>query len=93
MKDFEGLKKVIEKHISYDGDGGERCPHCKMYIKQPLHWLDHKWTLANYICEYMGYPEIFVSRIEELLQDEIEYVSGNPKKDSEVIATIIFKEA
>lgn len=77
------LEEVIEKNISYDCDGGKKCPHCKRWIKEPHYWLYHKWTLANVIAKYKHYPEIFVEKIEELL-DEIE-VSGDAKKDSKYI--------
>jgi len=78
------LKEVIIKNISYDGDGGEVCPHCKKYIRKPNYWLDHKWTLASVIAKFKGYPEAFVEKIEEIL-DGIDDITGNPEEDSESI--------
>lgn len=78
------LQQVITKHISYDGDGGEKCPHCKKYIEAPHYWLDHRWTLAHEIAKFKGWPARFAESIEDMLEDI--QVTGNPRIDAVTIA-------
>lgn len=86
----EELKKFIKKNISYDCDGGERCPHCKEYFRHPYYWIYHKATLAGEISTFLGIKNKMHQIVYELIEDFC--VTGESKLDSERIANEIWEE-
>lgn len=82
------LRRFIAKHISYESDGGEVCPHCKKYVKEPHYWLYHKWTLAHKIAKFLGFGD----NIGDIISGELEElygITGEPKEDGKLIAELI----
>jgi len=89
MKIKKGLAKHIQKHITYDGDGGSKCPKCGHLLEPINYWIDHKSGLAGEIINFLGTP-FGQDRITELLGD-IYPITGQASKDAAKIAKEIHK--
>lgn len=85
----KNLAKYIKKEISYDGDGGEICPHCNKYTKEPRYWIDHKSSLSYNIAEFLGLK--VGDKIYGLLEDADIYITGKSSKDSICLADMIIE--